>query len=451
MKKYLLIFCCLIAGISLVKAQVIINRDPEIKTIVEEISADNLKALNVKLVSFKTRHTLSDTLSKSVGIGAARNFIFSEFQKYSKESGGRLKVEFDAFTVEPDGGRVTKKTTLKNVLAILPGVDTADKRVYIVTGHFDSRASDVNNDTIVAPGANDDGSGTVAVMELARVMSKHRFNATIIFACVTGEEQGLFGANNLAKRAVAENWNVKGMITNDIVGNSYGAETDIKDNMRLRVFSEGVPANESGPIALIRQQTGGETDSPARQFARYVKEVGERYVDNMEVKLIYRRDRYLRGGDHIPFSNLGFTAIRFTEMNENFDRQHQNLRTENGRNFGDLTDYVDFNYLKKVTGVNAATLANLAFAPQEPKNVTVLTKELTNFTDLVWGKPEGKKPKGYYVLVRETTDAFWAKKIFVTDTKVRLPYSKDNYFFAVQSVDEAGHESLAVFPKPLRQ
>ncbi|POY37100.1 peptidase M28 [Solitalea longa] len=451
MKKCIVAVFCLFVTYSNTFSQVIINRDPEIKSIVDELSSENLKALNIKLVSFKTRHTFSDTLSKTTGIGAARNWIFSEFTKYSKESGSRLKVEFDSFAVEPDGGRVTKKTTIKNVLAILPGVDTSDKRVFIVTGHFDSRASDVNNDTITAPGANDDGSGTVAVMELARVMSKHKFSATIIFACVTGEEQGLLGAGNLAKRALAENWQVKGMITNDIVGNSYGIETDLKDNLKLRVFSEGVPATETGPMTLVRQQTGGENDSPARQFARYVKEVAERYVENMEVKLIYRRDRYLRGGDHIPFSNQGFAAIRFTEMNENFDRQHQNIRTEGGKDYGDLTDFVDFNYLKKVAGVNAATLANVAFAPQEPRNVNILTKELTNFTDLVWGAPAGKKPKGYYVLIRETTDAFWTKKIFVTDAKVRLPYSKDNYFFAVQSVDENGHESLAVFPKPLRQ
>lgn len=433
------------------QAQQIIVRDPEIKSIVDEISEVNLKDLNSKLVSFGTRHTLSDTVSAERGIGAARTWIFSEFQRYSKESGGRLKVEYDAFTVEPDGNRITKKAVLKNVLAILPGTDPNDKRVFIVSGHFDSRASNVNNDTITAPGANDDGSGTVAVMELARVMSKHKFNATIIFACVTGEEQGLLGAGNLAKRATEEKWDVRGMITNDIVGNSYGAETDLKDNQKLRVFSEGIPANETGPMALQRQQAGGENDSPARQFSRYVKELGERYVDNIEVKLIFRKDRYLRGGDHIPFSNAGFSAIRFTEMNENFDRQHQDLRTEDGRNYGDLPDFVDFGYLKKVTGINAATLANLAKAPQEPQNVSILTKQLTNFTDLVWGVPQGQKPKCYYVVIRETTSPFWEKKIFVETNHVKLPYSKDNYFFGVQSVDEKGHESLVVFPKPLRQ
>ncbi|AFD08758.1 M20/M25/M40 family metallo-hydrolase [Solitalea canadensis] len=433
------------------QAQDIIVRDSEIKSIVDEISVENLQALNNKLVSFGTRHTLSDTTSAIKGIGAARRWIFSEFQRYSKESGGRLKVEYDTFFVEPDGNRITKKAELKNVLAILPGTDPADKRVFIVSGHFDSRASNVNNDTITAPGANDDGSGTVAVMELARVMSKHKFNATIIFACVTGEEQGLLGSANLAKRAIEEKWEIKGMITNDIVGNSYGAETDLKDNLRLRVFSEGVPAAETGPMALQRQQAGGENDSPARQFSRYVKEVGERYVDNMEVKLIFRKDRYLRGGDHTPFSNAGFAAIRFTEMNENFDRQHQDLRTENGRNYGDLSEFVDFGYLKKVTGINAATLANLAKAPQEPQNVSILTKQLTNFTELAWGIPQGQKPKGYYVLLRETTSPFWEKKLFVETNQVKLPYSKDNYFFGVQSVDDKGHESLIVFPKPLRQ
>ncbi|SMO54742.1 M28 family peptidase [Solitalea koreensis] len=453
MKRIVLSLVMISCSISIVFAQtVIINRDPRIENLVKALSVDNLRFNVNQLVSFGTRHTLSDTISNQRGIGAARRWIFSEMSKYSIESGGRLKVEYDSFMLEPDGKRVPKTVELKNVVATLPGVDPKDNRVFVVSGHFDSRASDVNNSTITAPGANDDASGTATVMELARVMSKERFSATVIFACVAGEEQGLYGSTHLAKIASDKKWNVQGMITNDIVGNSYGNETDLKDNQKLRVFSEGVPVVETAALATQRQSVGGENDSPARQFARYIKEIGERYVENLEVKLIYRRDRYLRGGDHIPFSNAGFTAVRITEMNENFDRQHQDIRAENGRAYGDLPEFVDYNYLQKVTAVNLATLANLAMAPQEPKNVGILTKQLTNATTLTWEAPEGIKPKGYYMLVRETTSPFWEKKIFVAGslTQFTLPVSKDNYFFAVQSVDEAGHESLPIFPKPIK-
>lgn len=428
----------------------IVKRDPQIEKMVKEVSSKNIEANIRKLVSFGTRHTMSDTTSATTGIGAARNWIKSEFEKYSAASGGRLKVSFDTFVQPADGKRVLKDAILKNVIAVLPGTDPTDNRIFVVSGHYDSRVSDVNNATSNAPGAVDDASGTAVSLELARVMSQKKYNATIIFVAAVGEEQGLYGSAHLAKRAKAEGWNVDAMITNDIVGNTYGAETDLKDNRSVRVFSEGVPAVETKQEAAIRNAVGGENDGRAREFARYMKEVGERYVDQLDVKLIYRRDRYLRGGDHTSFSQEGFPAVRVTEMNENFNHQHQDLRTENGIVYGDLPEFADYNYIQKVCRMNLSVLANIAKAPAEPQNVGIVTSDLTNNTTLKWDAPKSTKPAGYYILMRETTSPYWERKTFVKETEVTVPYSKDNYFFAVQSVDAEGHESAIVFPKPVR-
>ena len=428
-------------------AQQTIGRDPVISNLVNEVSALNLETVVKKLVSFQTRHTLSDTLSKTTGIGAARTWIKSEFEKYGAASGNRLQVSFDTFTQPADGRRITVPIVLKNVMAILPGTDPNDKRMLMVSGHYDSRITDVMNVKDFSPGANDDASGVAAVMEMCRIMSKQKFNSTLVFVAMVGEEQGLYGATNLAKRAKAEGWNVHLLMNNDIVGNSYGMETDIKDNKSVRVFSEGVSALETPAQVAARQSAGTDNDGKARQAARYIKEVAERYVDQLEVKLIYRRDRFLRGGDHTPFSQQGFAAVRITEMNEDFNRQHQDVRTENGFKFGDLPEYVDYNYLQKVTRMNLAVMSNLALSTQEPENVIVLTAGLTNKTALKWDAPKGKTPAGYYVLMRETTSPFWEKKFFVKENSANLAYSKDNYYFGVQSVDENGHESLVVIPK----
>jgi hypothetical protein len=433
-------------------AQTIVRQDAAIKQMADEVSSKNIETIIRKLVSFKSRHTLGDTTSKITGVGAARNWIKSEYERYAADSHGRMTVKFDTFT-QPKSERVNAAAKLKNVLAVLKGTDPKDNRVYIVSGHYDSRMSDVLDPNGDEPGANDDASGTAVSMELARVMAKHSFPATIIFMAVVGEEQGLYGSTHVAKRAKAENWNVDAMLNNDIVGNTHGMETDLKDNGSVRVFSEGVPtaaaSNEKQIAGLI--SLGGENDSPSRELARYIKETGERYVDQLDVKLIYRRDRYLRGGDHIPFLQQGFAAVRFTEVNEDFTRQHQNIRTENGINYGDLPDFVDFNYVQKVARMNLSVLANLASAPGQPQNVGVITSGLTNRTQLKWDAPaNGKKPAGYYVLMRETTSPYWEKKFYVTDEKTDLAYSKDNYFFAVQSVDADGHESLPVYPKPVK-
>jgi hypothetical protein len=433
-------------------AQTTVKQDPGIRQMTDEVSSKNIEAIIRKLVSFKSRHTLGDTASKNIGVGAARNWIKAEYERYAAESHGRMTVQFDTFT-QPKSERVNNPVKLKNVLAILKGTDPKDTRVYIVSGHYDSRRSDVMSPEGDEPGADDDASGTAVSMELARVMAKRQFPATIIFMAVVGEEQGLYGSTHVAKRAKAENWNIDGMLNNDIVGNSHGMENDLKDNTHVRVFSEGVPTVASGNEKQIAGMIslGGENDSPSRELARYIKETAERYVDYLNVKLIYRRDRYLRGGDHIPFLQQGYAAVRFTEMNEDFNRQHQDIRTENGVDYGDLPDFVDFNYVQKVARMNLSVLANLAMAPAEPQSVGIVTSGLTNKTELKWEPPkEGKKPAGYYVLVRETISPYWEKKIFIAETHATLDYSKDNYLFAVQSVDADGHESLPVVPKPVR-
>ena len=437
----LLFFLCLP-----IFAQQSIVRDPLISGMIEQVSVANLENSVRKLVSFGTRHTLSDTSSKTTGIGAARTWIKSEFERYNRENGGKLQVSYDSFVQPADGKRVPEATVLKNVMAVLPGTDPADKRMLLVCGHYDSRVTDVMNNKSAAPGANDDASGVAGVLELARVMSKQSYGATLVFVAMVGEEQGLYGAANLAKRAKAEGWDVHLVLNNDMIGNTYGMETDIKNNNQVRIFSEGVPAGETAAQAALRLSTGSENEGHARQAARYIKEIGERYVDQLDAKLIYRRDRFLRGGDHTPFSAQGFTAVRITEMNEDFNRQHQDLRTENGFKFGDLPEYVDYKYLQKITRLNLAVLANVGLAPQQPTAVKLVTSQLTNNTTVNWTAPSGKAPAGYYVLLRETTSSQWEKKFFVNGTSATLPYSKDNYFFGLQAVDDKGHESLVSSP-----
>jgi hypothetical protein len=435
---------------TLAHSQTILRRDESIETLLAQVSKTNLENNIKKLVSFKTRHTLSDTLSKTSGIGAARAWIKSEFERYSSQNAGRLIVAYDAFTQPADGKRVLKPTVLKNVMATLPGTDPEDTRVFMVCGHYDSRVTDVMNIKDAAPGANDDASGVSGVLELARIMSSKKFSATLIFVAMVGEEQGLYGAAHLAKRAKEEGWNLNLLLNNDMIGNTYGMETDLKSSNEVRIFSEGVPAAETKEEASARQSAGTENDGHARLAARYIKEVGERYVDQLKVNLIYRRDRFLRGGDHTPFSLLGFTAVRITEMNEDFNRQHQDLRTENGFKFGDLPEYVDYTYLQKMTRLNLAVLASLSQSPLEPLNVVTVTSALTNQTTLKWDAPKGGKVADYYVLMRETSSPVWEKKFFVKGTTAVLPYSKDNYFFGLQSVDAAGHESLVIMPRPAR-
>jgi hypothetical protein len=429
-------------------AQTIIHKDPTIETMVNEVSKDSLQSYIKKMVSFGTRSTLSIQNDNKRGIGAARIWVLSRFNEFARESGGRLKAFIDTVTLAPDGRRVNAPTLLGNVVATLKGTDLDDNRIFIISGHLDNMRSNVMDGTGDAPGANDDASGVAAVLECARIMSKRSFPVTIIFVAVSGEEQGLLGANYMAEKAKKENWNIEAVLNNDIMGSNNSNETNIINNTKIRVFSEGLSVLDTGKNTMNIRNLGLENDGKARQLARYVKETGERYVDNLEVVMIYRNDRFLRGGDHTPYVLRGFAAVRITEMDENYYHQHQDVRMENGIQYGDLPEFMDFEYLRKNTCLNLCNLANLAKSPSMPQEVKVDTKKLTNFTNLSWTAPKSGKVKGYYILLRETTSPVWQKKFFIADTKMDLPYSKDNYFFAVQSVSEDGNESLPVVPSP---
>jgi hypothetical protein len=447
MKKILLLLTCFTYNFAFAQTQ-IIHRDAEIERMVKEISATNLEKYVRDLAGFRTRHTLSPNNPKE-GISASQQYVLNHFKSFEAASGGRLTSFIDTYTIPADSRRIPTDTQSGNVMATLKGTDPNDDRVFIISAHVDSRALDVMNTKIDAPGANDDGSGVAAVIELARIMSQKSFPSTIIFVAVSGEEQGLKGAAYLAEKAKKENWNLVAMLNNDMIGNSNSSETNINDNTRVRIFSEGVPAAETEQMTAIRRYTNGENDSKSRQLARYMKEVGERYVDQLEVKLVYRNDRFLRGGDHTPFAREGFTAIRVCEMNENYYHQHENVRVENGIQYGDLPEFVDFEYMRKVTGINLASLYSMASAPSEPQSVGIDVRKLSNTSILKWEAPAKGKAKGYYVLMRETDSSTWEKKFYTEENTLTIPYSKDNYFFAVQSVDENGHESMAVFPQPI--
>lgn len=450
MKSKMLLFAACIFLLQDVHAQTTINRDPEIENMVKEVNADSLQAYVRAMVGFKTRSTVSSTTDSKAGIGAARNWVLAKFSQFAAASGGRLTAMVDTSTYVADGNRVKTNVNLGNTVATLKGTDPNDNRLFIISGHLDSRRTDVLDGTNEAPGANDDASGSAAVIECARIMSRHSFPATIIFVTVSGEEQGLLGSTYMAKKAKAAGWNIEAVLNNDIIGSNNSNQTNIINNTQVRVFSEGLPAYELDKQAKTLRQLGMENDGKSRQLARYVKETGERYVDNLQVVMVYRPDRFLRGGDHIPYLDNGYTAVRITEMNENFNHQHQDVRTEKGIVYGDLPEFMDFEYLRKNTAMNLANLANLAKAPGMPETAKVEVRNLTNSSQLSWKAPANGKPKGYYILMRETTSPVWQRKFFTTATEMDLPYSKDNYFFAVQSVSEAGNESLPVVPLPGR-
>lgn len=419
---------------------------------VNAISRTNIESYINTLVGFHTRHNLSLQDNPSQGVGASWNWVKSEMEKSIPSSGGRLSVDFVDYTTGGASQRIKEEIQLKNVVATLKGTNPNDDRVILISAHLDTRVEGDADNTTFAPGANDDGSGVAAIMEMVRIMSKYPYDATIKFMIVTGEEHGLLGAGYMAAKAKEENWNIVAMLNNDMIGNSGSSGTLLNDNMKVRVFSEGVPVYETDDMARNRAYTSAENDGRARQLARYIKEIGERYVDQLTVTLVYRNDRFGRGGDHTPFCKQGFTAVRITEFNENYDRTHKTPGEVDGIMMGDLPAGVDFEYVRKNAGINLATLANLAMAPYEPADVAISLAGLSNSTTISWEKPEkGKEPAGYYLLMRETYQPVWEKKIFVKGTGVTVPYSKDNYFFAIQSVDNEGHESVPVFPSPARR
>ncbi len=451
MKRTLLVLLWLVCMNLPVNAQPIV-KNRSVGEILSEISPDSLRGTVERLVGFGTRHTLSDTVSSERGIGAARRWIKAKFEQYAGESHGHLHVGFHESIVKPSR-RVPSETKIVNVVATLtpPAPDAAGaRRMFVVGGHYDSRAGDVMDASAAAPGADDDGSGTALTLELARVMSKHEFNATLVFICFAGEEQGLLGSTAWADMAADQKLPVEAVLSNDIVGSVEGGDGEI-DSTQVRIFSAAFSQSDTGALFRRKSSLGLENDGASRTLARYCKEIGELYVPAMSVEMIYRLDRFLRGGDHSPFHQKGFAAVRLSEMKENYDRQHQNVRTENGHEYGDLPKFVNSRYLANVARVNAAVLASLAWAPSTPRGAVVATDALEYTTRLSWQACHDPQAGGYLIRHRKTSSPVWeASGQFTTDTTITLKLSKDDYLFGIQSVDKAGDVSLPAAPIPGR-
>lgn len=428
----------------------------EVRQMLADVSPQRVKGYVDTLAGFGTRHTLSDTTSNTRGIGAARRWIKSQFEQFANESGRvgdeRMPTYLEPNHYEPDGRRVFKPVDVTNVIAVLPGsMPEAKDRYYYVLGHYDSRASEANDAESDAPGANDDGSGAALVMELARVMSKHKFDSTIVFMTTAGEEQGLLGAKGHVKRAIEAGEDIRAALSNDIVGDPrspFGGEHEDQ----IRVFSEGLPINfDERRIRGIRALSS-EADSPSRQLARYIAETAAWHGTEVAPMLVDRADRFLRGGDHTPFNEAGYPAVRFTVVEENYNRQHQNVRVEDGVQYGDLPEFVDGEYLAGVARVNLAALAHLANAPSTPTNSRIITARLTPSTTLRWDRSPEPDVAGYEILWRETTSPVWQHAKDVGNVnEVTLDISKDNNFFAVRAYDKDGFRSMAAFPRAARE
>ncbi|MFI6074862.1 M20/M25/M40 family metallo-hydrolase [Actinoplanes sp. NPDC051343] len=421
--------------------------DRELREILREIDPRRIEATIRRLVAFGTRHTLSVQNDPVRGIGAARDWIYQQLQTYAAASGGRMTVEKQAF-VQPVSNRIPVPTTITNVIATLRGSVTPD-RIYVVTGHYDSRVTDVLNATADAPGADDDASGVAVIMELARVMATRKSEATLVFAAVAAEEQGLYGSDHMAQVFKNAGADVQAMFSNDIVGTGNAHDGHPARPHEVRLFVEGVPTTETPAQASIRQSVGGENDGPSRQLGRFATSVATNPQTDMDVHVIWRRDRYLRGSDHISFLLRGYPAARFTEPRENFDHEHQDVRVENGVQFGDLIEFVDFAYVARVARVNAATLWSLAQAPGTPKGVVIDTTQLTNKSTLSWQLGPEPDLAGYEIVWRDSTAADWQHVIGVGKvTTATVDISKDNVQFGVRAVDRSGHRSPAAAPAP---
>ncbi|WP_297515326.1 M20/M25/M40 family metallo-hydrolase [uncultured Caulobacter sp.] len=416
---------------------------PLLRAVAAEVDAKALESTIRSLVGFGTRHTLSDTKSDKRGIGAARRWTKARFEAIGKDCGGCLTIETPAQTVT--GKRVPNPTEVMDVLAIQKGTTDPD-RVIIIAGHIDSRVTDVMNFTSDAPGANDDGSGVAAVLEAARILSKHRFPATLVYAVLSGEEQGLLGGKVMADFAKARGWKVEADLNNDIVGNSRGI-SGLADNTHVRIFSEGTKAVETPEQANGRRYNGGEVDSPSRNLARYMDSLADRYLTNFDVKMVYRTDRFGRGGDQVPMLEAGYPAVRVTEAVENYDHQHQDLRTENGKFYGDTIEGVDFAYLAQVTRLNLVTLASLASAPKPPLDVKIAGAVGAD-TKVSWAPTPGAA--GHRVWWRATTEPTWTFSRWVPagETVTLKDVVIDDYFFGVSSISADGWESPVVYPGP---
>jgi Zn-dependent M28 family amino/carboxypeptidase len=426
----------------------------DVRAMLAQVRARNLRNDDLKLVSFGTRHTLSVQDDPKHGIGAARDWIYSQFQQDAARSGGRMTVEKQTFVQPGDPSpesRVPRDTTLTNVVATLHGTDPVSaRRIYVVSGHYDSRVTDVMDATSFAPGANDDASGVDAVLELARVFARHPMEATIVFAAFPGEEQGLFGSDHFAQVAKDNGWNILGNLNMDIIGSSLGGN-GVRDPYEIRLFSEGVPTSATPEEIGLLQTLGGENDSASRQLARYVKETGENRATGMTVALRFRRDRYLRSGDQVSFLKRGFPAVRFTEPNENYAHEHQDVRVEDGVQYGDLPQFVDFRFLARVTRVVGSSLAALASSPRPPLDARVISANLTYDTELRWSADPEPDVVGYEVVWRDTTEPLWTHSRFVGNvTDYTLDVNKDDYQVGVRAVDRDGNRSPVAFPVPAK-
>jgi len=425
------------------QAQPLGGEQPLLKEVAGAVSAARQKAVIERLVSFGTRHTGSDTKSDKRGIGAARRWIASEFQAASKDCAGRLTVETPSRVMTAE--RLTGPTEVMNVVAVLPGTSDPN-RVIVISGHYDSRVTDAKNFTSDAPGANDDGSGTAAVIEAARVLCKHQFPATLVFAALAGEEEGLLGGKVLADYAVAKGWNVEANLNNDIVGNTEGIG-GARDNTHVRIFSEGTRTTETPEEASRRRYNGGEVDSPSRNLARFMDGIADRYLTNLDVVMVYRTDRFGRGGDQTEMLRAGFPAVRVTEAVENYTRQHQDLRTENGIKYGDTVDGVDFAYLAQVTRLNVVTMAALASAPRPPVGVQIAGAVSADTTVKWTPAPDAA---AYRVWWRSTTEPQWRySRVAGTGGETKLVgVNIDDWFFGLSAIGADGYESPVVFPGP---
>ncbi len=415
---------------------------PPLEDIAAQVSEAELHGTITRLVGFGTRHTLSDTASETRGIGAARRWVQSRFHAISRDCGGCLQVATPSQVFS--GPRIPNPTEVMDVVAIQRGSEDPN-RVVVITGHLDSRVSDVMDATSDAPGANDDASGVAAVIEAARVLSKQKFRATLVFAALSGEEQGLYGGKVLAEYAKAQGWQVEANLNNDIIGNSHGAD-GVHDNSTVRVFSEGTKATETPQQANRRRYNGGEVDSPSRNIARFIERLAQRHLTNLKVQMVYRTDRYGRGGDQVEFLNAGFPAVRITEAHEDYTRQHQDLRTENGVRYGDTIDGVDFTYLAQMTRLNVIAMAGMAQAPAPPKGVAI-EGAVTPHTTVKWQAVPGAA--GYRVWWRGTTEPQWrnSREVPANATQVQLRNVViDDWFFGVSAVSPDGFESPVVFP-----
>lgn len=423
------------------------QENTELYDIIDEVSSERIEKDITKLVSFGTRNTFSDTTSTTRGIGAARRWIKAEFNNISNDCNNCLEVFYQKEIVTPeDGSRIPHKAAVVNVVAIQRGTKNPDHYV-IMSGDIDSRASSATDFTTDAPGANDNASGMAGTIEAARVLSNYKFENSIVYVGLSGEEQGLFGGKGLAEYAKKHNWNIIGVLNNDMIGNIEGVDGVI-DNRSFRIFSEPVPPTETERERKMRRYYGGEVDGISRQLARYIHKTTKEYLPEMNPMLIYRLDRFGRGGHHKPFNDLGFAGVRIMEAHENYNRQHQDIRTENGIEYGDVLEGVNFKYAEKLTEVNAINLASLAWAPLAPEKVAI-GGVVEPSTKLKWKKSKNPNIKGYKIYWRDTTSPTWDYSRYVGDvSEVTLEgIVIDNYYFGVVAVGKNGFESLVSFPK----